>query len=184
MACRELKGILTSGSVEFWFLLICGFKPFLFLAWRFCVPRSYSCFLVKKINSINWFRILTHHRWRLFLLEKERECLCWDSWVRFPFAFTRVPQQWGAFCCQVGRKLWTSLWIKSCTSGAWTKGHFPDRRKERSHQIAPDNPSWQVWRCKTSYMRFSVFLTRWQLSFRARKKCVFFFFLFCFCCCL
>ena len=98
-------------------------------------------FLGKKLTPYTDWDPSLNQCWRRFLLGKQRKYLGWDSWVKLPFSFTGVPQQRGSFCCQVGRKrAWTSLWVKSCIPGACTSGHFRERRKERSHNIASNKP--------------------------------------------
>ena len=129
-------------------------------------------FLGKKLTPYTDWDPSLNQCWRLFLLGKQRKYLGWDSWVKFPFSFTGVPQQWGSSCCQVGRKrAWTSLWVKSCIPGACTSGHFRERRKERSHNIASNKPRLEVWGHGTLLMGSSVFLARCQLGCRAKKRC-------------
>lgn len=120
IASQEQNGILISGRIEFWFCVY-----FLFQILSVSCLEILCAWVTSRINFLGkklWSHKLTQNP--PFSVLKalsfgEGKCLGWDFWVKFPFSFTRVLQQWGSFSCQVGRKrAWTSLWVKSCIPGA------------------------------------------------------------------
>lgn len=99
-----------------------------------CVPRS----LTGWKTSTNWFPALTSQCLRLFLLEQEKKKNVWAAWLlsQVSLFIHHCCSQWGSFWCLVWEETGVDFIVsRKLHPGAWTKGHFQEMRKDRSHHI-------------------------------------------------
>lgn len=143
------KDILGTGSIVVWCLSISCFKPFLFSAWRVCMPRS-----LKGRDWFFWGKTHLHkliQNCRLPVLEAlscggRKKGMSWDFWVKFPFSLTTVPHSEDPPVARSGGSgRGFHCESKAASPGAWTKGHFPRMRKETT-ALCLVNPRQEVWR--------------------------------------